>query len=172
MRSIRSFFLLFILAICSWSCDVPTNTVLNHSPAEPGLVPSGRFKNIHFIAVPTSDVSQDIREHLAQSTCFKVAQTAAQADAVLTVEMFLEAPQGREHYTLGEMNIIYKAKLIDHKSTVLWKGSESTHQKMIPGPGLNLPPGTNFYKDVMPLDAKLLLLLDLKSVACAMPEKK
>lgn len=164
-----------MLALCSWSCSVPPGpldpgyTAVDHKPADPGLVPFGRFKDIHSIAVIEPEGLHDIRDRLEGATCFKLPQSSAEADATLRVEMSLKPPQGKVSYTLGEMIQVYEGRIVNRKGATLWRGSESTRQKMAVDPSLHVPPGTSFYKDVMPLDAELFLLLDLKDAACAMP---
>jgi len=137
------------------------------APKPPTSVPAGRFKSIHRLFVGEADDGSDtfVHDNLASETCFEPSDLAS-SDARLKIETYLFPPTGQASYTLGEMDAAYKMSLIDKEGKVLWSRLESERQKMIPGPGVHLPAGVVFTKNIGPEKTKTLLLWDLKAQAC------
>jgi hypothetical protein len=109
------------------------------------------------------ETTHDVRDHLTSSTCFVPGD--ASADAVLDVGMYL-SPSPENPASVLDMIVTYKGKLVARSGKVLWRGSESTRQQMMLGPGVHAP-GMSFHRDVLPLDAELLLLRDLRVAGCS-----
>lgn len=131
------------------------------------LVATGKFKKVRSLLVTEGDGSaHDIRDHLASETCFVPGDSSS--DAVLNVELYLLPPVGRESgYTILDMATVYKATITSRSGRRLWTGAEGTRQRVIFAPGIHMPPGTTWHRDVAPLDAELLLLRDLRLAGCA-----
>jgi hypothetical protein len=133
------------------------------------LMPSGKFKNIHSVRVSEGDgTTHDVQQRLEADTCFTPG--AMDADATLRVEIVstFTPPEGMAHFRVIDMDIeeVFRAVLVNGKGGVLWRGTGSTHQKMITGPDVVLPAGMAFYKDIPASAVAELLMLKLRDAAC------
>jgi hypothetical protein len=135
--------------------------------ASEDMVSAGKFRGIHSLHVTEGDeTTHDIQNGLANDTCF--TPSGEGADASLRVDVLLVPPPGLARYSLADMHMVYRAALVNRRGVVLWRGSEGTRQKMVTAPGVYLPKGTSFYKEIPPAEAAHLLLLELRYAACTL----